>query len=157
MAKVWVGVDPGAKGAICALCPELDLIEFISAVDPKEIYQHLQHLRDNHQIVRVVVEDVHSLYGMSAKSNFTFGWNVGIPNTLLQALDIPYEKAQPKKWQKAVGVTAKGKEIKEDVAGLCKELYPEVSIHTKRGRLEDGKSDALMIAHSGYLLDSRKE
>ena len=42
---------------------------------------------------------------------------------------------------------AKGKDIKKDVANICQRLYPTAEIYTPKGRLMDGRSDALMIAH----------
>ena len=54
-------------------------------------------------------------------------------------------------WQKSIGVKAKGKAIKKDVADICSRLYPLVDIYGPRGGLQDGLSDALMIAHYNYL------
>jgi len=58
---------------------------------------------------------------------------------------------QPKKWQKTIGVTKKGKEIKKEVASICSRLYPDAEIYGPKGGLLDGKSDALMIAHYAFL------
>ena len=95
----------------------------------------------------IMIEDVKSLFGMSAKSNFSFGYNVGVVNTLALASEVAVDNVMPKKWQKHVGVRAKGKDIKKDVASICDRLYPHVSIRGPKGGLQDGKSDALMIAH----------
>jgi len=164
MSDIFIGIDPGAKGAICALEPSVPIVEFIDFTDEiRAIVEWVNHLRINHEIKAAYIEDVHSLYGMSAKSNFTFGWNVGIPHTIFKALNISLDKVQPKAWQKAVGVTAKNSKedknaIKKDVASLCKEPYPDAVLHTPRGRLLDGRSDALMVAHYAYkLYEERKE
>ena len=57
----------------------------------------------------------------------------------------------PKKkiWQKYIGVTAKGKDIKKQISEIALKLYPTANIYGKRGGLLDGRSDALMIAHYG--------
>ena len=55
----------------------------------------------------------------------------------------------PKVWQKYIGVTAKGKAIKKQVAKIAQYLYPQAELHGKRGGLLDGRSDALMIAYYG--------
>lgn len=164
MSDIWIGIDPGAKGAICILNPG-GLINFIDLSErPRLIAQQLNHFKLNNEIQDVYIEDVHSLYGMSAKSNFTFGWNVGMPHTIFDCLNIPLKKVQPKVWQKHVGVTAKNSKenknaIKQNVASLCAKHYPAANLYTPRGRLLDGRSDALMIAYYGYLLhlQERKE
>lgn len=100
-----------------------------------------------------MIEEVHSIFGVSAKANFNFGYNVGLVNTLALCSGNMVDKITPKKWQKAVGVksTSKGKDIKKDVAGICSRLYPDIKIYGPKGGLDDGKSDALMIAHYCYL------
>ena len=98
-----------------------------------------------------IIEDVHSLYGMSAKSNFSFGFNTGLITGIIQSTGIGLDKVAPKKWQKEIGVKTKGKEIKAEVGQIATRLYPKVQLFTPRGRLEDGKSDSLMIAHYCYL------
>ncbi len=94
-----------------------------------------------------MVEDVHAIFGTSAKSNFNFGYNTGVVNTVAMAAGVSVEKVTPKKWQKHVGVKAKGKLIKKDVAGICDRLYPKAGIYGPKGGLLDGRSDALLIAH----------
>jgi hypothetical protein len=88
---------------------------------------------------------------MSAKSNFTFGRNLGSIHAIAEINcfgRIPSTVA-PKVWQKFAGVTAKGKWIKKEVAQIATKLYPTANIRGKRGGLLDGRSDALMIAHYG--------
>lgn len=114
---------------------------------PRDILEWLKLIELSYDIPAIMIEDVHSLYGMSAKSNFRFGYNVGMINTLAECTDIPIEKVQPKVWQKHIGIQSKGKEIKKEVAEFCKKLYPKADIYTKRNSLLDGRSDSLMIAH----------
>jgi len=100
----------------------------------------------------VALEHVHSLYGMSAKSNFTFGGMFWRARTILDCLGHPFELVQPKAWQQAVGIPAKKDrdpqdELKRLVADRAHELYPDAQLYGPRGGLMDGRSDALMIAH----------
>ena len=87
---------------------------------------------------------------MSAKSNFGFGRNLGTVLTIAELLtgNSP-STVTPKIWQKYIGVTVKGKAIKQEVAKIATKLYPTASLHGKRGGLLDGRADALMIAHYG--------
>jgi len=105
-----------------------------------------------------MLEDVHSLPVMTAKSNFGFGKNLGIVDTLLRLQTFGLDKVKPKAWQKEVGIKPipKGtkrtpKQLKDEVAALCEQLYPGCNIRGPKGGLMDGRSDALMIAHYCYL------
>lgn len=156
--SIVLGCDPGAKGAYCLLIPDQELAWFAPTpggnTPPGVILTALQgdgaHLCDV-----AYIEDVHSLYGMSAKSNFSFGGNVQAAQTVLEILMHPNEskiqKVQPKIWQKAIGVTAKGADIKKQVAEIAHSLYPYAKIFGPKGGLMDGRADALMIAHYAYL------
>ena len=107
----------------------------------------------NQQVTYIWIEDVHSLYGMSAKSNFMFGKNLGMITTICEITSkgdtSKIRTVTPKIWQQYIGVTKKGKHIKKNVADIAKKLYPNVEIHGKRGGLLDGRSDACMVAYYG--------
>ena len=46
------------------------------------------------------LEDVHSIFGASAKSNFKFGYNLGWVTGLLTSSEIPIRRVTPKEWQR---------------------------------------------------------
>ena len=153
----YVGIDPGKKGAWCVLVPEIAVAHFIDGkCRPLEIYAWFLDMNRQYDLQGICTEDVHSIYGMSAKSNFSFGRNVQTPFTLLDIAGLEPTLVQPKKWQKAVGVTSKGKDIKKNVAQICTSLYPQAQIYGPKGGLMDGRSDACMIAYYSYLLHTGK-
>ncbi|MEA2037106.1 MAG: hypothetical protein U9O94_06330 [Nanoarchaeota archaeon] len=143
------GIDPGAQGAMCVLDSNDPAYIQIFDLHKRSFYDMANWLY-NQQIDRVVIEDVHSMYQVAAKSNFNFGKAVGVVHAIANIVtrgDDPLMVA-PKVWQKAVGVNAKGsKFIKPQVAEIAKRAYPSIDLHTPRGRLKDGRSDAVMIAH----------
>ena len=144
------GVDPGANGAIAVLDssnPDSVALLDLAKVTPFDAYQWLHKQQPN----SVWIEDVHSLFGMSAKSNFGFGKNLGIVTAIAKiAINGQTVKTvTPKIWQKYVGVTVRGKAIKKQVAEIANTLYPTANLYGKRGGLLDGRADALMIAHYG--------
>jgi hypothetical protein len=157
--QVVIGVDPGTNGAICVLDITTDgNPRFLPAPSAKfgvrECVEGLVALIGDDEILAVAIEDVHSIFGMSANSNFNFGKNVGMAHAVIDMVYIakPY-LIQPKKWQTAVGApTSKQvggpQELKKAVAQLGKYLYPTASLYGPRGGLMDGRSDSLMIAHS---------
>ena len=144
------GIDPGSNGALCMLDSQDSA--YIALLDLKtatvwDIYHELF----TYQPDFIWIEDVHSMFGMSAKSNFTFGRNLGSIHAIaeINCFGRTPNTVAPKVWQKSIGVTAKGKWIKKEVAQIATKLYPAANIHGKRGGLLDGRSDALMIAHYG--------
>lgn len=147
----YIGIDPGSKGAICLLNPMVSTAWFIDLSETDyEIYSILK--RATPGIARAALEDVHSLPGMSAKSNFGFGKQVGRIQTILNILAIPFDLVTPKVWQKECEIPTrknlpKGIDLKQYVAQEAQRLYPEAQLHGARGGLMDGRSDALMIAH----------
>ena len=162
------GIDPGVNGAIAVLDSENP--DRIALLDIKKnssggIYNWLRiELTNNiknvdyylgqgefyHPKSEIWIEDIHSMYGMSAKSNFSFGRNLGMVTTIAEIIKVmPPFTVTPKVWQKFIGVTAKGKAIKKQVAQIASGLYIKAELHGKRGGLLDGRSDALMIAHYG--------
>ena len=146
------GIDPGANGAIAILDsknPDSVALLDLKKTTINNIHNWL-HSQLRFRGSEIWVEDIHSMYGMSAKSNFSFGRNLGSILAITELLKgIPPKTVTPKVWQKYVGVTAKGKAIKKQVAKIAQYLYPEAELHGKRGGLLDGRSDALMIAYYG--------
>jgi hypothetical protein len=144
--KAWVGIDPGSKGVIAVLY-ENDEVEYIFLKNAIDISGFMRKIAQEHQIVDVCIENVHSIYGVSAKSNFSFGFNTGWVHGIIEPLGVKISAVTPKVWQNYLGVTTHGKLIKKNVAELIQKLYPSVNLYTTRNSLKDGISDALAIAH----------
>ena len=158
-----VGIDPGTSGAIAVLDSEspdsvalldlknksiIDIWDWLQADMPTE-YDNLGYKWSSRVLIKIWVEDVHSMHGMSAKSNFGFGKNLGIVTAIAEIASNTVNTVTPKIWQKYIGVTVKGKAIKKEVAKIAQGLYPNAELYGKRGGLLDGRADALMIAHYG--------
>jgi hypothetical protein len=160
-----LGVDPGTQGALCLLDSVTGISKFHDTPNTKDIWQSTHDIEDWLRVrppFHIAIEDVHSMGGMSAKSNFQFGRNLGLVEAVTNLSDSEndVEYVQPKVWQKACEITfiyphfaspaQKAKIRKKATAARCKELYPKCEIYGPKGGLKDGRSDALMIAH--YLL-----
>lgn len=167
--NIFIGIDPGSQGYICALAPSEGKAEFIANTDkPIAIADMLGQIRDDYKVTRVCMEDVHSIFGANAKSNFNFGFNLGVLYGICLSQGFGIDIVQPKIWQKFIGVrsntipkdagadekkkmnAARKKQLKESVGKICERLYPDISVRGPQGGLLDGKSDALMIAHYAY-------
>ena len=147
------GIDPGTNGAIAVLDSENpDSVELLDLKKNTifEVFDWMEGEISSFSPGEIWIEDIHSMYGMSAKSNFGFGKNLGIVTAIAEVISASRPNTvTPKIWQKYIGVTAKGKAIKKQVAKIAQGLYPTAELHGKRGGLLDGRSDALMIAHYG--------
>lgn len=151
----YIGIDPGAKGALCILDPSSPYTTRFYDLDPKESAQELLlslQAEFSQGPFMVALESIHSLPGMSAKSNFTFGGMFWRIKTILECVPVEYELVPPKCWQSATGVPTRkfldGElDLKVVVADLAQGYYPNAHLHGPRGGLMDGRSDALMIAH----------
>ena len=154
------GIDPGTNGAIAVLDSENpDSVELLD-LKKNTIFEVFDWMEGEISLFspgEIWIEDIHSMYGMSDKSNFGFGKNLGIVTAIAEIFQgeapkkakITIRTVTPKIWQKYVGVTAKGKAIKQQVSKIAQYLYPQAELHGKRGGLLDGRSDALMIAYYG--------
>src|SRR5690606_29666493 len=113
----------------------------------------------------VCIESVHSIFGSSSKSNFSFGYIVGALDTIIISLSMPYTKVQPKEWQKDIWLTSEieREPSKTDKNGKVKQgkvltkltslkavkrLFPNVDLRaTDKSKIpHDGLVDALLIA-----------
>lgn len=147
----YLGIDPGSRGALCSLNPLTGVTEFID-LTAKDVDIHEWLVFQRVHIARCALEDVHSLPGMAAKSNFGFGKQVGRIQTLLNIMSIEFILVQPKQWQQACDIPPRkelpeGADLKVFVAQKAQGLYPNAALHGPRGGLLDGRSDALMLAH----------
>jgi len=144
------GIDPGDKGAMCVLDSNDPAYLALLDLDKATMYEAAKWMH-RQKIDVTYLENVHSLFGMSAKSNFTFGKNLGIVTAIVEIISQgkPPIMVTPKVWQKFVGVTVKGEFIKKQVAEIATKLYPSANVYGPKGGLKDGRSDSICIANFG--------
>lgn len=189
--KKWVlGADPGKKGAIVLINAAKDFGKFTSEdvvcipakvkdgkLDVVNFLDALEPYRAN--IVLMVQEHVHAIFGSSAKGSFEFGDANGSLKAVLQisahlaGTDIPVHLIQPKKWQdtswknvSVIGspvmdengnpkILSNGSiKIKVDTKATSSKaahaIFPDVSFVPPRCKKEhDGCVDAALIAYYG--------
>ena len=177
MRRKILGIDPGKTGAL-VLLDENCKIQFKSIipliggqVDVHQIDDYIKSIKTTYSDdLHVVLEDVHSVFGASAKANYVFGWINGILEAIIVANKISYEKVAPKKWQSVVwegirpitintGKKTKTGEVKLKVDTknttliAIKRLFPNDDF-TKSERAKkdaDGLIDACALAYYGYI------
>lgn len=170
MSKIYVGIDVGKNGGIAILTSkEVKVLATPTTgttakkeIDKQAIKKLLVDLsKSDHQVV-VVVEDVHSIFGASAGSNFQFGRALGIIEGIVEALELTYYKVSPKTWQAVCfegvppmykpGKRAKGKgtlDTKPMALIATQRLYPKIDLRKsdRSTNPHDGIVDALLMAH----------
>ncbi len=103
--KVHIGIDIGGKGAV-AIFKNDTLFKYFAfplsegVPDIRAFVELVLIEVENADRAHVVIEDLHSVFGAGANSNFQFGWINGAVETTLICLSIPFTKVGPKKWQK---------------------------------------------------------
>lgn len=171
LSKLRIGIDPGKGSFICyfkgsdAYFEEIPMIG--KEIDIQKLDDIIERFNPNNTIngigsgdVMCVLEDVHSIFGSSAGSNWDFGRTNGILEALLVANQVPFTKVAPKKWQSVMweGIpkqqkpSSTGKTMKTDTKVMslhaAKRLFPDLDLkRTERCKIADhNKVDALLIA-----------
>jgi len=163
---VIIGVDPGLKGAVAVISHEkYDVYDIPvigvqkttkikTMVDLQKLEELIKDIKEKYSYseeqaiqFEAWVEDVHAMPMQGVCSMFSMGRTLGNIEMILTAFDIPINWVSPQKWKKEVIFGAgSDKLISIDKA---KELFPKCELETKRGRLLDGRSEALLIAEYG--------
>lgn len=166
MSKCFMAIDPGSKGFICT---QIDGVFKHYSIEDNDLYQLseiMAEIRSKYDNLVCVIEDVHSIFGSSAKSTFNFGFNKGYLIGLLAANKIPYILVQPKEWQKVMWsnadmvVTYKKVKMKDKMASkkvvdtkatsinAAKRLFPTMDFRkSERAKnIDDNKVDATLMS-----------
>ena len=166
---MFIGIDPGSKGFITVLSESGYSFLAIADSDPQQISSFLHTASMDQFALRCgmicCMEEVHALFGSSAKSTFAFGRIFGFLIGVLTAFRIPYELVPPKVWQKEiwngydkVTVTKKsairGKEYvrheidtKRTSYNAARRIFPDIDLRRKTSCtvFDDNKVDSLLI------------
>lgn len=164
--RCYIGIDVGSKGFI-TLNTGSDLHYYsIEENDAYQLSNILRDIKEKHPNVICAMEEVHAIFGSSAKSTFAFGEINGILKGLLMAMKIPYHLVQPKTWQKEMwdnkdlvisyknvvkkdgSVTTK-KEVntKQTSINAAKRIFPNEDFrkNVRCKNIDDNKVDSLLI------------
>lgn len=152
-----IGIDPGLFGAIACIfsdgrieIKDTPIYKMKKGEKTKTQYDlrlMLQYLK-NIIPCRVYIEKTQVFPKQGSVSGHTIGYGAGVWEGMLTALKIPYEVVSPKTWQKEF-FTGKAGETKALSYKVASALFPNVELVTPRGRVIDGKCDALLLAEYG--------
>ena len=163
--KLYIGIDVGSKGFISM---QKDGVWEHYSIEDNDLYQLSEIMlkaRIDNDNIACVIEDVHPIFGSSAKATFQFGFNKGYLIGLLAANQIPYTLVQPKEWQREMWINAdmvvnykqvavKGKETmrkevntKQTSINACKRLFPTMDLRKseRSKKIDDNKVDSILM------------
>lgn len=168
MEKSYIACDPGAKGFITIMRPNcINSYIAFSEHTLSEIYTAiLEHVEECERMMWKpvgIIEEVHAIFGSSAKATFSFGEIYGSIKAFFMAAGIPLHLVQPKKWQLEIWTnsdkvfmykpdkTGKVKKIvdtKKTSINAAMRIFPGVDLRrTKKCKnVDDNKCDSLLIA-----------
>lgn len=134
--------------------------------DLHQLAKIIENIRLSNTNLVCVMEQIHAIFGSSAKATFSFGEIYGQLQGLLIANKIPYVLVQPKTWQKEMWtnsdmvinykkVNVKGKETtrkevdtKATSINVAKRLFPHIDFRKSERckNIDDNKVDATLIS-----------
>ena len=148
MTKTFIGIDPGATGAVCSLtsdgeikfldCPVIKISgknrpnATLMATGLKEFVTINTHL---------IIENVHAMPKQGVSSTFNFGMGFGIWLGIIAAIGIPMEFTTPQAWKKSYGLGSD----KESARAKALELFPCQANNLKLKK-HHGRAEALLLA-----------
>jgi len=152
MARVWVGIDPGKKGALSYIVEDQPPIvrsfpklpngagDFQGMV--RMVRDLLEDLVDWGGMVTVAVEAIHSFPHQSCVATFTQGTYYGGILGVVATCHVSYTLVQPKTWKAKVLLPEERKLGKPGSIQAVRRLIPG----WEGAELTDGEADAACIA-----------
>ena len=142
---VYVGIDPGSKGAIAVIAGDLILIEDMPTAEKAlEIFRKPQPWD-----CRVALEQVHPLPGQSCIASFTYGQNFLLAFLISLWYNSNPVMVSPMRWKKYYGLKKEPNETKTEYkrksVEKARELFPQATELLKYSK--DGRAEALLIAN----------
>lgn len=164
--KCYIGIDPGSRGFISVQYNGEFSFYSIEDNDLYQLSEIMDNIRNTYSNIVCVMEQIHAIFGSSAKATFSFGEIYGQLQALLIANKIPYVLIQPKTWQKEMWqnsdiavnykrVVLKGKEtIRKEVdtkntsINAAKRLFPHIDFRKSERckKIDDNKVDATLMS-----------
>jgi crossover junction endodeoxyribonuclease RuvC len=153
---IFVGIDPGQKGAIAiidsfGIADVIDMPVINKEIDAKKIYEFLKkEFFDYHIDVKDIfclIEKSQSMPGQGVRSVFSYGKGYGKLIAILECFNINFVELHPVKWKRYFNLIKKNKNesIRE-----AEKKFKNIKIKN------DGQAEALLIAKYAKLNYSKE-
>jgi len=141
--EVYVGIDPGASGAIAFLGEDGGLNEVFDCPDsPYDLWSILR-VRGHIDVRLAVIEKVSAMPKQGVVSMFKFGTNFGMWQMAAAAMRWPYELITPQRWRKSLDSAVPAKPTKEDLRQYAIRIWGSHALTRKK---DEGRAEAMLIA-----------
>jgi len=154
-----VGIDLGLNGAIAFIDEDGGYRTFDMPcyavrrgrktqrkIDKRGLFEILRNIKRDKIVC--FIEKQRPFPKQGVLSTFHLGEQQGLVEGILLALNIPYESIYPQQWQKEFSII-RSKNTKFASYEKASSLFPGAKLKTERGRILDGRADALLIAEYG--------
>jgi len=165
-----VAIDPGLSGAIAELNEKGEIVHLIDM--PVLSYKKGKKIKRDYDVGtisrffnswfkattlvgmlterKVFIEKMQSMPpGFRVQASFGLGYCQGLFEGIVSALGIGYELIISKEWKKHFQITKDKGDEKAQAFQIAKRLFPGAELQTQRGRILDGRSDALLLCEYG--------
>ncbi len=149
---IYIGIDPGQQGAVSGLFIGVPgAIKKYFAVDMPKTTIELKRIINLEFVglgegVFCMLEAAQPMPKQGVKGVFTYGIGFGKIIAVLEILEIPFQTIHPAIWKKEFSLIKKDKKASVKVA---QQLFPNIEFYTERGRMLDGRAEALLLAEYG--------
>ena len=141
--QLFCGIDPGLSGAVAIIDADGNLVQLQDtptltvkkgSKGHKRVYVEsaMATILENIRVlnIRLVgIESVHAMPKQGVVSMFSMGMGFGLWLGILAALRLPYEKIEPAKWKRDIGI-ASGSDKSASIA-KASQLFPTASLDRK--------------------------
>lgn len=146
---IYIGIDPGRRGGFASITAgketaiEMPLMPDRKEIDTLLICQILTIHKKADPNIFCILEKAQSMPGQGSTSTFNYGVGYGEIRGVLKAMSIPFEEVRPNVWKKEFSLVKKDKKASATIAN---KLFPKQNFRSEKGRLMDGKAEALLLA-----------
>jgi crossover junction endodeoxyribonuclease RuvC len=142
--KVYIGIDPGQKGAIAALYEDGSAFMWDMPKTVKGIDEILSCYFKKQNCI-CCLEKAQPMPKQGVVGVFTYGAHYGGLKAVLEITGIPYQEVRPAKWKKEFSLSKN----KKAAIQTALQLFPnktEDDFKGIRGGVKDGRAEALLMA-----------
>ncbi len=156
MSSAWIGIDPGARGAIAVVDSYGDWHVIDMPAQGRDGAAEVRQLLSatgilyTHPIVCIEHQRAYGGQGVVSSCSLgqSYGWIRGVVDSWAASSNSPVRIVSPDKWQPEIlGRRVKGgPTAKERALVVAASAAPGIALRTPRGRVLDGRADAICIA-----------
>lgn len=146
-----IGIDPGVTGALGVItdvsCDVMDTPVFEKMKAKERTTYNVREMYDAlwaEQPQLIVIEQLQPMGRNGSIANYQSGLGFAYWHMAAVALDVPIILVNPKKWKKAMGLTAN----KDDSRQRAIELFPALATSLKLKK-HHGRAEAILLAEYG--------